>query len=67
MKLKLSQTAFADIIQAEMLGSNDPTCIQEVAYDTRKIVRTDGVVFFGLKRRQAKWFGICRKRLQPRR
>lgn len=49
MKLKLSQTAFADIIQAEMLGSNDPTCIQEVAYDTRKIVRTDGVVFFGLK------------------
>ncbi len=49
MKLKLSQTAFADIIQAEELGSNEPICIQEVAYDTRKLVRTEGVVFFGLK------------------
>jgi alanine racemase len=49
MKLKLSIAAFAEIIQAEMLGSNEPIFIREVAYDTRKIVRTEGVVFFGLK------------------
>jgi alanine racemase len=49
MKLKLSIAAFAEIIQAEILGSNEPIFIREVAYDTRKIVRTEGVVFFGLK------------------
>lgn len=49
MKLKLSPTAFADIIHAEMLGSNEPIYIREVAYDTRKLIRTEGVVFFGLK------------------
>jgi alanine racemase len=49
MNLKLTITAFAEIIQAEMLGSNEPIFIREVAYDTRKIVRTEGVVFFALK------------------
>jgi alanine racemase len=49
MNLKLTITAFAEIIQAEMLGSNEPIFIREVAYDTRKIIRTEGVVFFALK------------------
>ncbi len=49
MNLKLTITAFAEITQAEMLGSNELIFIREVAYDTRKIVRTEGVVFFALK------------------
>ncbi len=49
MNLKLTITAFAEIIQAEMLGSNEPIFIREVAYDTRKIIRTEGVVFFAFK------------------
>ena len=49
MKLKLSVTAFTEIIQAELRGSGTEGLLQEVAYDTRKIVRTEGVVFFGLK------------------
>jgi alanine racemase len=49
MKLKLSITAFAEIIQAEIRGASTDGFLQEVAYDTRKIVRSEGVVFFGLQ------------------
>ena len=49
MKLDLNATALAQIIQAELSGALHLATINEVAYDTRKLIRTEGVVFFALK------------------
>ena len=49
MKLDLNATALAHIIQAELSGALPLATVNEVAYDTRKLIRTEGVVFFALK------------------
>jgi alanine racemase len=49
MKLDLNATALAHILQAELSGALHLATINEVAYDTRKLIRTEGVVFFALK------------------
>ena len=48
MKLQLSPSQFSDIINAKCIGALKDGLIQEVVYDSRKITRTSGVVFFGL-------------------
>jgi Alr-MurF fusion protein len=48
MKLDLSQAAFCEVIQARSLGTACDLPLQEVIYDSRKITRSEGVVFFGL-------------------
>jgi alanine racemase len=50
MKLALQLTAFSKIIGANVLPiEQNDTLINEVIYDTRKIIRTEGVVFFALQ------------------
>jgi alanine racemase len=48
MKLHLSQAAFCEVIHARLLGTACDLPLQEVIYDSRKITRSEGVVFFGL-------------------
>lgn len=50
MKLALTPSAFSKIIGAESLPIEESnTLINEVIYDTRKIIRSEGVVFFALQ------------------
>ena len=49
MKLDLTVKTFAKVIEAEFIGDLHAVLINEVAYDTRKLHGTEGVVFFALK------------------
>lgn len=49
MKLNLSLAAFAQILRVAHVGNDMAGTIQEVAFDTRKMSRGTGVVFFALK------------------
>ena len=62
MKLAIPISDFQHILSAQLEGvstSND--LIQEVVYDTRKIIRTSGVVFFALKGPQQNGHQYIRK------
>lgn len=49
MKLDLTAKTFAKVIEADLINVLHAVLINEVAYDTRKLPRTEGVVFFALK------------------
>lgn len=49
MKLGLTIEHFTSIIGAKCFGESQEALIQEATFDSRKIIRTQGVVFFGLK------------------
>jgi alanine racemase len=48
MKLNLTHDQLIDILAAHFVGTPCATVVQEVEYDSRKISRSEGVVFFGL-------------------
>lgn len=49
MKLDLTARILAKIIDADLIGDLHSALINEVAFDSRQLRRTDGVVFFALK------------------
>ena len=62
MKLDIPISDFQHILSAQLEGdSTSNESIQEVVYDTRKIIRTTGVVFFALKGPQQNGHQYIRK------
>jgi len=59
MKLAIPISDFQRILDAQLEGDIlSPDLIQEVVYDTRKIIRTSGVVFFAPS---AEWSSVYTK------
>ncbi len=48
MKLNLTQAQLTNILAARCVGTSHDVLVQEVIYDSRKISRSEGVLFFGL-------------------
>jgi alanine racemase len=48
MKLNLTAARFTEVIEANRVGPDTNLLLQEVVYDSRKITRSEGIVFFGL-------------------